>query len=879
MLKIYPLSFVVFVFAWNVIVPSKAHCQSLEVFAHRADTAPVIDGVLDDAVWETARPVTDFVQRRPDEGAQPTQRTEVRILYDDAAIYIGARMFDSSPDSIVARVGRRDTSLDSDLFGVFIDSYFDRRSGYYFGVNAGGTLLDGILFNDDWDDDSWDGVWEGRARVDDEGWTAEIRIPFSQLRFREREEQIWGINFRRDIARHNEQIFLVYTPRNESGFVSRFAALRGINGIDPPRRIELLPYVTTRAVFADHTAGDPFRNGREYRPAAGLDFKLGLGSNLTLDATVNPDFGQVEVDPAVVNLSDVETFFQERRPFFVEGASTFSFGQGGARNYWNFNWSSPRLFYSRRIGRSPRGSLPDHDFALTPDGTRILGAAKLTGRVAGGTSIGMISALTNREVARLQHGPDRLRAEIEPLAYSGVYRIQRDIRDGFRGIGVLSTINARSFSDDRMRREVSSSASVTGVDGWTFLDSERTWVLTGWVAGSHVRGREDYMTRLQRSSVHYFQRPDAGHLHVDSSATSLSGLAARFHLNKQRGRSFLNTAVGIISPGFNVNDLGFMSRGDVINAHFGAGYQWSEPRGIRRYSELGGAVFSNHDFEGNLTWAGAFHFGYFEFANYYRLNWNLAYNPQTINNRRTRGGPLTINPPGYQVNGSIRSDNRKPWVFAVGAFTYQTSHGGEVQSELSIAWQPAPNFSLSLSPGVSRLIENAQWVGAFDDDTATATHGRRYVFARMDQRSVSASVRMNWTFTPRLSLQLYAQPLLSAGRYSDFKELRRARSYDFLIYGKDGSHFDGENFTAYPDGIGGSELRFDDPNFNVLSLRGNAVLRWEFRRGSTFYLVWTQRRSDYLELGDMYLDRTIPRLLDASAENIFLLKLNYWLNI
>jgi hypothetical protein len=879
MLKKYHLGLLCLLFAGSVLVPLRAFSQAHEVIAYRADAAPVIDGVLDDPVWQTAVPLTDLVQRRPNEGEDPTQRTEIRILYDDSALYVGARMFDTSPDSIVARVGRRDTSLDSDLFGVFIDSYFDRRSGYYFGLNAGGTLLDGILYNDDWDDDSWDGVWDGRATVDDQGWTAEMRIPFSQLRFREREEQIWGINFRRDIARHNEEIYLVYTPRNESGFVSRFAALRGMNGIDPPRRIEVLPYVTTRASFADYTAGDPFRNGSEYRPAAGVDFKLGLGSNLTLDATINPDFGQVEVDPAVVNLSDVETFFQERRPFFVEGASTFRFGQGGARNYWNFNWSSPQLFYSRRIGRSPRGSLPEHDYASAPDGTRIVGAAKLTGRVAGGTSIGMIHALTNREVARLQHGEERLRAEIEPLAYSGVYRVQRDIHDGFRGIGVMTTLNARTFSDDRMREEVSSAAGVTGIDGWSFLDSERTWVLTGWVAGSHIRGREEFMTRLQRSSVHYFQRPDAGHLDVDSSATSLSGLAARFHLNKQRGRSFLNSAIGVITPGFNVNDLGFMSRGDVVNAHFGAGYQWSEPRGIRRYAELGGAVFTNHDFDANLTWAGVFHFGYFEFANYYRVNWNLAYNPQTTNNRRTRGGPLTINPPGYQVNGSIRSDSRKPWVFSVGAFTYQTKHGGEVESELSVTWQPAPNFSLSASPRISRLVENAQWVDAFDDQTATATFGRRYIFGRMDQRSVSASIRMNWTFTPRLSLQLYAQPLLSAGEYSEFKELRRAHSYDFLVYGQDGSHFDAETFTAYPDGIGGSALQFGNPNFNVLSLRGNAVLRWEFRRGSTFYLVWTQRRSDHLELGDMHFDRTISRLLDASAENIFLLKVNYWLNL
>lgn len=879
MLKKYHLRLILVILVFGSVFPRVGIAQPVDVIATRTDVAPVIDGIPTEAVWHAAVPVTDFKQRHPDQGEAPSQKTVVRVLFDDSALYVAAWMHDSSPDSIVARLGRRDASLESDLFGVFIDSHLDRRTGFYFGLNAAGTMYDGILLNDDWEDSSWDGVWEGKVSVDEHGWTAELRIPFSQLRFRDREEMVWGINFRRDIARRNEQDFLVYTPRNESGFVSRFASLSGLSGLNPPRRIEMLPYLTTRVELADSEAGDPFHRDGAYRSDVGADFKIGLGSNLTLDATVNPDFGQVEVDPAVVNLSDVETFFQENRPFFRDGASTFQFGQGGARNYWGFNWSSPQLFYSRRIGRAPRGSLPDHDFVSAPVGTRILGAAKLTGRTVGGTNVGMIHALTNRETATLQHGSESFRAEIEPLAYSGVFRAQRDIRSGFRGIGVIGTLNTRRFGDDRMRSQAASTSGVLGVDGWTFLDSERTWVLTGWMAGSTIHGRQDFITDLQRSAVHYYQRPDAGHVAVDEEARSLSGVAGRVYLNKQRGRSFVNTAVGVISPGFNSNDLGYISRADVVNAHVGAGYHWSEPAGWRRYAELGGAAFGSFDFDGNLTWGGVYHFGYVQLKNYYNINWNLAANPTTISNRRTRGGPLTLNPPGFEIGGSIGSDNRKSWIASAYAYSYRTTHGGNYHFEAGLTWQPTSNFSLGISPSFARSLQDAQWVGVFDDVTAVETYGRRYVFGDMDQQTLGASIRMNWTFSPRLSLQLFTQPLLSMGDYTGFKELRRARSYDFLTYGEDGSHFDSETYTAYPTGVGGTALAIDNPDFNYLSLRGNAVLRWEFRPGSTVFVAWTQQRSDQLGIGEMQLDQTFSRLMDAAAENIFMIKLNYWFSL
>ncbi len=854
----------------------------------RRELPLTIDGRLDEAAWQQAPAIEGFKQREPVEGAEPTERTVVRVLYDDEALYIGARMYDSAPDSILARLGRRDAQLESDAFGFFIDPYLDRRTGFYFAVNAAGTLLDGTLMNDDWDDDSWDGVWQARVRIDDEGWTAELRIPYSQLRFHKKDRQVWGINFRRDIARKNEQQFLVYTPRSESGFVSRFVELTGIDEIRPPRQIEVTPYVTTRAAFTDAASGDPFNDGSEVTPDLGADFKVGLTSNLTLNGTVNPDFGQVEVDPAVVNLSDFETFFPEKRPFFIEGASIFNFGRGGSNNNWGFNWGNPNFFYSRRIGRTPQGSLPAYDYADNPDGTRILGAAKLTGKLGEGWNVGTVQAVTGRAMATLERNGERFKEEVEPLSYYGIARAQREFNEGRQALGFLSTVAARSFGNDRLRDEINSDAYALGLDGWTFLDQDKTWVVTGWLGGTHVRGTQARILALQQSSQHYFQRPDSKALTLDSTATSMTGLSGRVMLNKQRGNWTTNAAVGFISPGFDANDLGCQWQTNVVNAHAVVGYRWTEPKAFYRRIQFNTALFRSMDFDGNTIWTGFFANGWTQFKNYYSLFLGGAVNPETVSNRRTRGGPLTKNPPGAEVFGGVETDSRKPWVFELFGFTYQTRAGNSARVDLEVEWKPAANVSLSVNPGINWNRERAQWVGAFDDPTATATFGRRYVFGDLQQVTFSSSVRLNWTFTPLLSFQLYAQPLISAGDYERFRELARPKSYAFNVFGEDGSSTIEEivdpqtsdvSYHADPDGDGpAAPLTFSNPDFNFKSLRGTAVLRWEFRPGSTLFLVWTQTRSDFENIGDFHFGPSISRLWDARPDNIFMLKLTYWLS-
>jgi hypothetical protein len=664
--------------------------------------------------------------------------------------------------------------------------------------------------------------------------------------------------------------------------------LVGLENIDPPRRFEVLPYITGKGEYTHPSSNNPFNSGSRYSPGAGADIKVGMGNNLTMNATVNPDFGQVEVDPAVVNLSDVESFFEEKRPFFLEGATIFNFGQGGARNYWGFNWPGPSFFYSRRIGRAPQGSVPDADFTDVPQGTHILGAAKLTGKIVDGWNFGAIQAVTAREMADVDTAGHNFRSEVEPAAYYGIIRAQKDFNDGRQGLGFISTTAARSFSETRLRDDINNNSEVFGLDGWTFLDDDKVWVISGWAGLSRVAGDRARMVSLQRNSQHYFQRPDAPNLGVDSSATSMTGYGIRLWLNKNKGHFFSNSAIGILSPSFDVNDVGFQYRSDIINMHAGGGYSWSDPGEVFRYAETGGAVFQSYDYDGNVVWRGIYQFGTLQFLNYYTINWNVAYNPQTINTVRTRGGPLTLNPDGYQASLDVSSDSRKSLEADVNGFTYQSGWQKDWQANATVTWRPLTNVSLSIGPSYDHDHEAAQWVTSADDPTAAATFARRYIFADLDQQTLSANIRLNWTFSPKLSLQLFLQPLISSGDYTQYKELTRSRSFDFRVYGTGSSTLaetkstDGSvSYSADPDGNGPAPpIAFDNPDFNTKSLRGNAVLRWEYLPGSVIYFVWTQSRYNETNYdGNFQFNNSVDRLFKTQADNIFLVKFSYWFNM
>jgi hypothetical protein len=836
--------------------------------ALRLDGPVLVDGRLDEPAWQGLPATTRLLQSDPVEGAAATESTWVWVAWDDEALYVAARMFDSRPDSIVARLVRRDVTTSSDRFMVLVDPFRDKRSGYYFAVNVAGVLYDGTLFNDSWDDDSWDGVWEGRAQRDANGWSCEIRVPLSQLRFRRGAEQVWGIDFARRLGRRNEADYLVYPPKQSSGFVSRFPELVGIrNGHHTPA-LEVLPYVTGKAEYLAHAPDDPFHSGSRHTPGLGVDLRRGVGNSLTLNATVNPDFGQVEVDPAVVNLSDVETYFNEKRPFFTENARVFSFGNEGANDYWGFNWPEPTYFYTRRVGRAPQGQLPrDADYVDPSQATHILGAAKLTGKLGPELNFGTMHAVTRRETGDYERDGLRSRMELEPLAYYGVARALQERPGGFNGLGAMTSLVQRRFDGDEQRDALNGQSLMAGLDGWHFLDRQRAWVLSGYAAVSRVAGTRERILALQRGPLHYLQRPDARNLGVDSSATALAGYVARLWLNKQQGRFFSNSAVGAISPGFDVNDIGYQSRADVVNAHSGVGYKWVEPNGWRKYAHVLAAGWGGWDYDGDLTSAGLYTGSRLNLANDLQIEASASFAPATVRNRLTRGGPRVLSRPTASTNWSIVTDGRKRLVYSFdveGGVIPATSSFSSVLGA-AVEWRPVSSFSLQVGPEVDRTVDDAQYVRTVPaaGDVPADFGGQHYVFARLDQTTVLANIRLNVSFTPTLSLQTYLQPLISAGRYTDFKELARARSYDFIHYA---------SAAAAPGAP-------RDPSFNFKSLRGNAVLRWEYRPGSVLYLVWTQERTDFEPLGELRFGPSTRRLLDAAANDVFMVKATYYLDL
>src|SRR5512140_107819 len=539
----YSCTLLLFVLLAPSVFPQTAATEQMTIGAVRSSEPIKIDGILSDAAWQ--RPgFTGIIQAEPDEGALPTEKSELWFGYDAGALYFAARFFDRSPDSIMARLVRRDFIWGdpSDGCVLYLDSYHDHRNACFFYVSAAGAVADGIIENDMKrpNDLTWDAVWEGAAHIDDQGWSIEMKVPLSQLRFNEGASQVWGVDVERYISRRNETEMLAYTPRNESRFVSRFPDLTGMEGVAPSMRLEVLPYVTARAERIGHDHQDPFRRCERYLPGGGLDVKAGLSSSLTLDGTINPDFCQVEVDPANLNLTDIETLYEEKRPFFTEGVGIFRFGRGGTTSMANFDWSNPNIFYSRRIGRAPQRYIPPSDgmsgyYADVPAVSRILGAGKISGRLGNDWKIGALFALTNREQAAIQENGVRSEVDIEPMTSYAVFRAQRDLNEGMQGFGVLSTYTGRTFSDDALRDCINKNAATLAADGFSFLDDQRTYVITGWAALSNVSGNQARMIALQRSSAHYLQRPDASHLGVDSTAPSMSGSAGRLMVNKNRG--------------------------------------------------------------------------------------------------------------------------------------------------------------------------------------------------------------------------------------------------------------------------------------------------------------------------------------------------------
>ena len=861
-----------------------------------ADGSVVLDGRLDEAGWATAEAATEFVQRGPAPGEPATQRTDARVLVDGAALYVGMRMHDTDAAAIQAPLGRRDAELSTDRVFVAFDSFRDGRSGVTFGVNPAGVKADAVLFGDENDDDSYDAVWSVETSRDSLGWTAEFRIPLSQLRYSPTEgNQTWGLQFARDIQRTGETAFWAPILPGTNGFVSQFGTLTGLRALRAPRRLEVVPYIAAQATRAPDTRrengpADPYFATTEADPRVGLDVVYGLSPNLTLTATANPDFGQVEADPAQVNLGGFELFLQERRPFFVEGADVFSFGRSRAF----FSSNRPQLLYTRRIGRSPQrqgfvaGEVYEGAgeqgvvYTDVPQQTTILGAAKVTGRV-GAVSLGVLTAVTANEYGRysafdgtgapLTDG----RGLVEPLSSYSVARARATL--GQTLVGAAGTLVVRDLSDPAFPALMPSQASVLEVDAeHTFAG--RQWVASGVLAGSAVTGSPEAIVGLQRAFPRLYQRPDADYLAVDSTRTGLYGLTGEVALTKNGGTHWLGSlSAAFTTPGFDSNSLGFQSRADEAGVSAVVVYAQNTPRAWYRSWNANAYTSLGANFGGDLTRAFAGGNLEADFANFWEARGEATVGFRTVSDRLLRGGPLAISPAGLNVSANASTDDRKRVSGYLGIDGNADEIGyREVGIETGASVRPASNLEFGLYPGVEFIRDTRQFVRAFNAPEATGTFGRRYVFAESDRAEFSMSARLDWTFTPDLSLQLFARPFVARGRYDTFKEATAPGQLRFPTVEEAGGQVAGQDdgSVRVTPGDGGAPYTLA-PDFTVRALQGNAVLRWEYRPGSTLFFVWQQQRDGFESDGQFRLGRNLGRLASDDLTNVFLIKLTYWL--
>jgi hypothetical protein len=856
-----------------------------------------LDGILDEAVWRSAPAATEFRQEQPNEGQPAAERTEVRFAYDREALYVGARMYDDQGAAGVrTRLVRRDGHTDSDYLEVIFDPYHDHIGRLFFMVNPSGVRSDANGLGGG-SDDSWDPVWEVKTTIDSLGWTAEMRIPFSQLRYPSTTQpQTWGLQIWRQENRLNELSMWAFWRLTESGGPARFGHLTNLTITHPPERAEVMPYVVGRSANAPVSdPGDPFEKSHVWDGRVGADARVLLTSNLTLNATVNPDFGQVEVDPAVINLSAFETFYEEKRPFFVEGAGYFGFG--GLNCYFCSNVSSLSMFYTRRIGRPPQAADDAYaagPYADVPSNTTILGAAKLTGRTPTGWSIGALDAATRRERATVQLADGtRSRVTVEPFTNYFVGRVAKDLRGGATVVRAMATSVVHSLGDSLLAGQLSRHSEAFGLSTESWF-GRRDYRLMAQLAATQVVGDSAEILSLQRSSARYFQRPDRaqgsnGLLSdaYDPSRTVLRGVGGYARFARESGKLLWEVSTNFRTPGFENNDIAFLSKADYWWMSANVFPQWTKPTRWYRQLFLIAGGQQQYNFDGDLTDRQAQLFGYLQPLNYWQVQGFWIHRPSLLDDRLSRGGPVLKRPGVDYWSTNISTDSRKSVVFGlevdVGCSQDRVC---SPSTALSVQLRPASNVSLTLGPSYGVDRTEYQYVTSVDDPTATGFYGRRYVFADLRQRTLSMDTRLSVTFSPNLTLELFAQPFIASAAYSGYREYAAPRELRRLVYGRDvgtvtmqPAHGDtAAVYTIDPDGTGpAASFQVTDPSFTLRSLRGNAVLRWEYLPGSTLYFVWTRSSASELVRGTLDFSTDSRALFRGPAENIFLIKLNYWL--
>jgi len=845
------------------------YCISRKVTA----TGFHLDGKAEEAMWHEAAVCNHFVQYRPVERARPSQPTEFRVVYDEEFLYFFIRAYDSSPDSILKRLSRRDEG-EGDQVGIQIDSYNDKLTAFYFLVNAAGVKYDALVSDqsDGEPDKTWDAVWDAKTAVDAKGWAAEFKIPLSALRFEKKEMNGWGLQVSRYIYRNDETSLWQFIPRDAAGWVRHFGRLEGIYGLSPSPQAEIMPYVAARTETYAAEAGNPYRTGSASGLAAGLDGKVSLTNNLILDYTINPDFGQVEADPSEVNLTAFETYFEEKRPFFMEGRNILSFkltpGDGGS--------SADNLFYSRRIGRRPH-HYPDADYADVPGTTPILGALKLTGKTARGWSVGLLEGMTAETMARKTEQEQESTEVVEPFTNYLIARIQKDFDKGATRFGAMATSTLRHLPDNN-NLQLPQSAHTAGID---FVHSwkNRTYYLNIKGIFSSLAGSATAIENLQKSHLRYFQRPDAGYVHLDPTRTRLNGHGGLVNFGKEGdGRWNYTTWISWRSPGLELNDAGYLRMADDIFQVFWVGYRYYEPIGIFRNLNINFNQWSGWDFGGSSRYKGGNINAWTQFKNYWQAGMGINYNGEERDNHILRGGPSIKLPGGISIWANLHSDTRKKLVASLSARWYKTpAHYMNYRNiRLRVVYKPTDALSFSLSPVFSFNDNQLQYI-----TTAETANDTRYILGSISQRTFATEFRANLCITPELTVQYYGQPFISAGQYKAFKYITSPGAERFtdrfrIIPDQALRYNDSDEMYMVDENLDGqSDYTFGKPDYNALFFLSNLVIRWEYTTGSAIYLVWSQNRSDFDNTGKFRFEDDMSSLFEVYPHNIFMVKFSY----
>ena len=838
---------------------------------------PVIDGVLDDAAWNLVEWGDDFIEQRPDENTPPSHQTKFKIVYGQKSLYIGIRCYDSEPDKIVKRLSRRD-GFEGDWIGVFIDSYHDKRTGFGFIVSAAGVKGDVLESNNGSnEDDSWNPIWYVATNVDDEGWTAEMRIPLSQIKFGNEEDQVWGLQVMRRYFRDEERSVWQRLPRDVAGFISEFGELHGLKNIEPQKQLEIQPYTVAKMETYEAEAGNPFRDGSDNDITGGLDAKIGITNDLTLDLTVHPDFGQVDADPSAIALDGFQIFFQERRPFFVENKNIFDFSisQSEAGN----TFGSDNIFYSRRIGRSPQGypSTDDGEFVDQPNNTPLIGAAKFSGKTKNGWAIGVLESVTAQRQATIINGEgDRRKEMVEPLTNYFVGRLQKDFNERNSYIGGIFTATNRETLPQELN--FLHDAAFTGGLDFKHQWNNRDWYLGGNITLSHVKGSTEAITNTQESITHLFNRVDAGHVSVDTTRTSLTGSGGNVQIGKiGNGHWKFESGATFRSPELELNDIGFQRQADDIRHYTWIGYQTLKPDKTFRQVGINYNHWTAWDFGGNHN--------YMQFNTNSWQNWkgnwftNAGFNYAVVDysNFALRGGPRLRNSPWMSFWNSINTDNRKKIRFSFfhngrkaidNSFKSYYMEGGFV-------YQPINALRISAYPSLEINHDRMQFIDNFDDVNGSP----RYLNGKIDQRTLSMSFRLNYTINPNLTIQYWGQPFISRGRYGEFKHVSDplAKGFEdrFMQYSDAQTSFADGTYSIDENLDGVTDFSFDDPDFSFVQFRSNLVIRWEYIPGSEIFLVWSQDVTQSGNPAEGLLPSLGDNIFGQKPHNIFLLKATY----